>query len=334
MAPKKFQNNNNSKKPSATKKKPTTSNVHPSDTKVDEKTRFKGECVHFNKQGGFGFIKPDKAGIVPDDKVMVFWKEINSDDRWPMLYKGLQVEFGLAKYQKASGKGCVIKAKEVSLPGKKKIKIQDELEGKKEYIHSKQTRFTGVVKWYDVGKGFGFVTLDKGYAGVEQVSDDIRVVRAEIQSGNEAPALRKDLKVEFGIQKNLKGNYSCYSLTMPGGNEVKRNDVEERKNEGSSSFSGEVSFFNFRNGWGYIKPESVGKLPPKVKKSLEEGTEKAEKRYNKKGLTKKADKVESLIYFRRGDISSDNHNPKRGAKVNFKCYTDIRGAGARDIKVN
>lgn len=318
--------NTANKKPAA-KKGEATKNIHPSTTKVDEKTRFKGTVLRYNKQGGYGFVKPEKSGVVPGDEVMVYWKEIKSTDRWPFLYKDLDVEFNLAKYEKANGSGCIIKGTEVTLPGKKAVNLQDELEDKKEYIHSKATRFSGVVKYYNAAEGYGSVTLDEGYAGVEDVpAEALRVVRAEINSGSEAPCLRKDLKIEFGIQKNLKGNYSCYNVTLPGGDSLERNVVEERKEEGKTTYNGEVSFFSVQKGYGYIKPDSISKFPAKCKKALEEDAAASKAKLEKKGQDKKSTALEPLVYFRRGDMSENF--VKRGTKVSFRLYQDIRGVGA------
>jgi cold shock CspA family protein len=313
-------------------KKARSDFVAPVDFKVNENKRYNGQCVYFNRRGGFGFIQPNDDGVVPNNKVMVYWKEIKSDDRWPFLHKGLEVEFGLTRYEKANGKGAYIKAKSVSGPKGSKINLQDVVESKMEYVHSKVTRFTGVCKFYNVARGAGVVTLDDGYAGVDDVPSDLRIVRNEIQSGEEAPTLRNGLKVEFGIQKNAAGKYSCYNLSMPGGHNVSRVEVEERKNAGSSSFNGEIIFFDFRKSFGYIKPENISKLPANIKKSLDEGVESQKARLNKKGLDKKAAKVEPLIYFRKGDVSSSGR-VSRGNQCSFKLYLDNRGCGACDVNV-
>jgi len=290
--------------------------------------------VYFNKGAGFGFIKPDEDGVVPADKVMVHWREIQSNDAWPFLYKDLEVEFNLQKFMKQNGSGCFIKAQGVTLPEKKKVDLQDELDDKREYVHSKATRFTGTVKFYDVGKGFGYVTMEDGYAGVDHVPKELRVVRHQVRSGDEAPVLAQGLKVEFGIVKNLKESWQCYNLTLPGGETVSRNVVEERKEQGSASFSGTVSFFDFRKGFGYIEPEDVSKLPADVKAEVTAAQEKAKKRLEKQGKDKKAGSMEPLIFFRSGDVAERDGNIKNGHKATFKLYLDKRGAGCCDVKVS
>jgi cold shock CspA family protein len=305
----------------------------PADFKVDEKKTFTGECVYFNKRGGYGFIQSDNKNACPNGKAHVYWRDINSDDRWPFMYKGLKVTFNLSKFVPKSGKGSIIKARNVSLAGGKKINLQDDLEGKFEYVHSKQTRFTGVVKMYNTTKGAGYITLDDGYAGVDDCPTDLLVVRNEINSGNNAPTLRKGMKVEFGIKKNAKGNFSCYSVTLPGGQDILRTEVEERKSAGNSTFTGEVSFYNNKARYGYITPDNVGKFPASVKKALDESNAKAKAKLEKSGKTKQAASVESLLYFRRGDVESVKDKLWRGSKATFKLYVDNRGAGACNIVV-
>jgi cold shock CspA family protein len=307
--------------------------LQPADTKVDEAQRFKGTCEYFNKSCGYGFIKPEKAGVAPDDRVMVHWRAIDSADSWPFLYKGLEVEFNLQKFVKANGSGCYIKAREVTLPGKQKVSLQDEIDQKREYVHSQATRFTGAVKFYDLKKGFGYVTMEDGYANVEEVPKELRVARHEIRSGDEAPILAPELMVEFGIVKNLKGAWACYNVTLPGGELVARNVVEQRKPQGAATFDGEVQFFDRSKGFGYIKPDSTAKFPADVKKSIEEAKTKAKSRLEGKGKDKKAAALDdALIFFRRGDVTTEGLI-KRGNKATFGLYMDNRGAGALEVKV-
>lgn len=55
---------------------------------------------------------------------------------------------------------------------------------------------TGRVKWYDEGKGFGFLTRDDG--------GDVFVHKAALPTG--VTALKAGQKVEFGIVESRKGN--------------------------------------------------------------------------------------------------------------------------------
>ena len=55
---------------------------------------------------------------------------------------------------------------------------------------------TGRVKWYDTGKGFGFLTQDEG--------GDVFVHKAALPTGVED--LKPGQRVEFGIVESRKGN--------------------------------------------------------------------------------------------------------------------------------
>ena len=72
------------------------------DFEFDDSTRYTGECVFYNKSGGFGLIKLDEEGVVPENKIMMFWREITSDDRWPFLRKELKVEFNLNRIKRGT----------------------------------------------------------------------------------------------------------------------------------------------------------------------------------------------------------------------------------------
>lgn len=58
-------------------------------------------------------------------------------------------------------------------------------------------KMTGLVKWFDAGKGFGFITPDNG-------SKDVFVHFSAIQS-NDFKTLDEGQKVEFTIENGQKG---------------------------------------------------------------------------------------------------------------------------------
>jgi CspA family cold shock protein len=55
---------------------------------------------------------------------------------------------------------------------------------------------TGRVKWYDTGKGFGFLTRDDG--------DDVFVAKAALPEGVEE--LKPGQRVDFGVVESRRGN--------------------------------------------------------------------------------------------------------------------------------
>jgi cold shock protein len=54
---------------------------------------------------------------------------------------------------------------------------------------------TGLVKWFDVEKGFGFITSDEG--------DDVFVHTSALPAG--VPALKPGSRVEFGVAEGRRG---------------------------------------------------------------------------------------------------------------------------------
>jgi len=58
-------------------------------------------------------------------------------------------------------------------------------------------KMTGLVKWFDAGKGFGFITPDNG-------SKDVFVHFSAIQS-NDFKTLDEGQQVEFTIENGMKG---------------------------------------------------------------------------------------------------------------------------------
>jgi CspA family cold shock protein len=59
------------------------------------------------------------------------------------------------------------------------------------------TTQTGIVKWFDDGKGFGFITPDAG-------GKDLFAHFSEIQ-GNGFKSLAENQKVEFEVKQGQKG---------------------------------------------------------------------------------------------------------------------------------
>ncbi|MFV1977296.1 MAG: cold-shock protein [Candidatus Scalindua sp.] len=65
---------------------------------------------------------------------------------------------------------------------------------------------TGTVKWFDAGKGFGFITPDDG-------GKDLFVHHSEIQSGSDYATLNDGQKVEYEIGEGQKG--PCANQVKP-----------------------------------------------------------------------------------------------------------------------
>merc|ERR1719265_1279201 len=69
----------------------TMDNAVPADFALDTTARYTGTVTTYGKMKGFGFIKLAKEGIVPGNTAFVFWSDIVSNDRYPMLLQGQEV---------------------------------------------------------------------------------------------------------------------------------------------------------------------------------------------------------------------------------------------------
>ena len=65
---------------------------------------------------------------------------------------------------------------------------------------------TGIVKWFDADKGFGFITPDDG-------GKDLFVHHSQIQSGGGYATLNDGQKVEYEVGEGQKG--PCANKVFP-----------------------------------------------------------------------------------------------------------------------
>lgn len=296
----------------------------PKDFEVDKEARYTGTVTSYRKLSGFGFIQMEEAGIVPEDKVYVNWRNLKSEDRFPFLKDDMVVEFGIIKVKDKRTGVWTLKANSVSLPGGAPIAIQDDLDAeKKEFVGDQYMRYTGKLKFYAAEKGFGYVLLDDGFVTEEDVPKELRVERSEVNAGGRQPKSMKDLQVEFSIQKTKKGGYRVYNMTFPGGAAMTQEAIEHRNDVGGIEYQGEVEMWNRRQGWGWIKVEAEVPLPDVVMAAIEKMNQ-ATKEKGKEVTSAKS------LYFRGKDIRQGVRLEK-GQQVSFQVYTDDKGAGATDI---
>jgi cold shock CspA family protein len=293
--------------------------IVPKDFTFDAEARYTGKVVEYLRTKGFGFVEPDEKDIVPDDKIFVYWKDIKSEDRCPFLKKDQEVEFGIAKKREFGGKSS-IRAKEVSLPGGGEISLQEEEDAKREFIGSQSQRYTGNLKFFDPGPGFGYIVLDKDQGLPDQVPAELRVEISEVNTGGSAPKIMRNVSVECGIWVNEKGKHRAYNMTTVGGEAISREKVENRSEEADGQeFNGTVQVWSGKFGWGFILPEEGTQFPGPVKKKIAQ----MNKDTRKKG---KEVKHSGVLYFRRSDCR--DYKPEQGDEVSFQVYTDDKGAGA------
>lgn len=303
------------------KKGPKTINKEAGE-KIDKDAKYKGTVEKYSKFSGFGFIKLSQTGIVPGDTVYVYYKSIETSDRFPQLTKDMEVQFGLHKYK--SQNGTSVRAKHVSMPDGAPIAIQDDLDSqKKEFVGGQNLRYTGTLKFYRSRQGYGYVTMDKGFKTPETIPEEIRVEEAEVNCGGKKSFGLKDVKVEFGIWKTKKDAFKIYNMTLPKGIPITKDALENRKITSPTLFKGTVVKNMWKQGYGYITPVAGQKIPKNVTDKMAA---------MKKETEDKGKKVtdDAVLYFRSSDVE-EGAWLKKDQEVQFKVYMDDKGVGACEI---
>jgi len=302
---------------------------------VDEEVRVAGTVDYYSKWKGFGFVTLTQKGLVPEDVLFCHWQSLESDDRFPFLVKGLEVECNIVKWRESfnkTGGSVTLRTKNVTLPGGVRLTMQNELDAqKKEFVGGQDLRYTGNLKFYEPRGGFGYVKLDDGYQVDPEVPTELRIERAEVNAGGRQPSKMEDIAVEFGIWKTARGAYKAYNCTLPGGVPMLRATIENRVEMTGQSFTGEVKIWHWRQGWGFVKLDASCPLPTAAQQKLLQQTEAAVAKAAERGRPKEA-AAEELVYFRRGDVSL-GQRVRQDCKVSFTLYTDDKGVGATSLSV-
>jgi len=292
---------------------------------VDANARYIGTVSFYHKWKGYGFIDASQKGVIPGDKVFVHWRNLQSDDRFPILAKGIEVEFGLEVFRDwKHGNVATLRAKHVTMVGGINISVQDDLDAQeKSFVGGQHLRYTGTLKFFTPKHGFGYVVMDQGYDVDPSVPSEIRVDREEVNAGGQNPVFMENLAVEFGIYKNLRGQYKVYNMTLPGGHPLTQDALENRISMGPQTYSGEVGLWNWRQGWGFIRVEPSVVLPPRVMAKLAQQQQAAKARG--KFITN-----DKMLYFRKTDCANQ-FGVRQGSQCTFQVYIDDKGAGASDV---
>lgn len=292
---------------------------------VDPNTRYTGTVKIYRKFSGYGFIDMEQKGIVPGDAIYVHWRSLQTEDRYPMLAQGMTVELSIMKVKDKRSGVWTLKSSAVTMPGGTPIAVQDELDAQhKEFVGGQHLRYTGQLQFFSPKRGFGWLTMDDGYALSEPVPKELRVDLPEVNAGGRQPPHMKEVAVEFGIVKTRRGGFKGYNMTLPGGMPMTQEGLEHRVVLGARTFLGTVEIYNWTRGWGFIKGAPGQVFPPNVVSKIKQQQEESTKR----GKTITGGDL--MLYFRKDDINF-GVEIDQGKQVSFKVYTDDRGAGACEI---
>jgi len=297
----------------------------PESFQVNQDARYSGTVRVYRKFSGYGFADLSQKGVVPTDSMYINWRSIQTEDRFPQLVKDMEVEFSLMKV-KDRASGCwTLKAKQVTMPGGGLIAVQDDFDAQmKQFVGGQHLRYTGQLQFFNPRRGFGWLTMDDGYALTEPVPKELRVDLPEVNAGGRQPPWMRDIAVEFGIVKGRRAGYKAYNMTLPGGIPMTQEGLEHRVVLGTRTFHGTVEMWNWQRGWGFIKGVQGTAFPPNVIAKMKQMQEDSAKRG-------KATKMgEHVLYFRKEDIN-EGVEVEQGKQVTFKVYTDDKGAGACEI---
>lgn len=318
-----WQNNGGWAAPQQQRRPPPTL---PSNFSVDPNARYTGMVSFYHKWKGYGFIDMAQKGIVPQDRLFVHWRNVQSDDRFPFLVKDLEVEFGLLKYQdKFRWNVTTVRANNVSLVGGTNIAMQDDVDAQeKNFVGGQHLRYTGTLKFFNPRIGFGYVKMDEGYDVDPGVPNELRVETAEVNSAGKRPMPMQNVAVEFGIWIDKRQKHKIYNMTLPGGHPLTQDALENRITMGPAAYTGKIAIWNWRQGWGFIRADPSTSFPPRVVTKLAQQQQAAQARGKKVSLDDK------MFYFRRTDCMA-GYDPRRDMEVSYQLYVDDKGVGASEV---
>jgi len=290
-------------------------------------TKVTGTVIRYFRTRGCGFIKPQEGG----EKVFVHWEDLVTDDDWPFLEKGTEVEYFVVD---KDGKPV---AKNVTLSGGEKIPVFIKpLENVEVNV---EEAFTGSVKFYDFRKGFGYLKPDKEitWEGESSEVEGLYFNRDGILTSNAGKGMvlrvPTGLRVLFKVYKGAKGLGACevqnedatpiefITRKKIGSRKRKRQDknenkepgkskeelIEEREIDGGNKYKGTVRSYKPEKEFGFIDiTEEIW---------FKEAT------------------VKQRIFVRKEDIVcySDEVGLTEGCEVMFKIYKDSKGLGACEV---
>jgi len=290
--------------------------------------RVTGTVLRFIRSKGFGFIKPEDGG----DEVFLHWEDIVTDGDWPCVEKGTEVEF-LLEYN--NGKP---RAREVTLVGGEKIPVFTK--GYEDRVVNEEETFTGVIKFFDRLKGFGFVKPDEEITFQGKKSGEgLYFTRDAILTCNSGRGMilrvSKGLRVSFKVYKGKKGLGACevqnedltpleYQPRIEGGNRKRKRKGDNKKSPKKAKTKEQMIEEREIDDNETVYTGTVMKYTPEKEFGFITISEE---------ITFKDVTVKERLFVMKEDIVcySDEVGLNVSAEVMFKIYKDSKGLGACEV---
>jgi len=320
--------------------------------KAESDKKVEGVVTIYHRRRGYGFIKTKES--VGD--VFVHWEDIITDDPCPLMKKGLEVEFEL---ETIDGKHM---ARKLKMKGGAKIPMYtlEHLKGK----INEEDIFTGSIKSYTGGKGFGFIKPDQEitWKGKTCGKDDMLFFyRAAIVTKREKglrPKLDKGLRVSFKVMFDGGKNLGAWEIQNEDGTPIKsvtRKELMTDKKVKRKRDPEKVVKKVKKKGSKVISPEELKKMEEEEEKRkkeriiIDDGRTYTGVLYNHSPFWKwstgtiqlnqriwhEEQTLNEFIHFDKRDciLASPEIIPQRGREVMFQVYLSPTGLRACEVKL-
>jgi len=319
--------------------------------------KFKGKVSLFFRSRGFGFISSSKEH---ENDIMVRWENVVTDDPYPYIQPGTQVEFLVDK-----GKYGKVEAIDVTLEGGAKIPVFTKPDDSRE--SNTEDIYKGTIEMYKRWKGFGFLVPDEVITWKDTTTEGnlyFSKVGIVVPNGRRSGyrfKLLRGKRVCFKIYKDKKG-LGAYEMTKLDGSPIDQEtseEVQERHQEdlrkrkldesGGNSAKKAKTDSGTEGGEGDAAAKSEGNTEAdslnerQIDKSerVFVGRVKTWKKKQKFGFLIPDERLEFMgstakrgVFVSKDDIIAigEEVGLKKGWRVKFQIYKDSKGIGAYDVR--
>jgi len=292
---------------------------------------------------------------------MVRWEDVVTDDPYPYIKKGTEVE-----YFSADGDHGKLTAKRVTLVGGAKIPVFTKPHNDREV--NNEDIYTGAIDSYKRWKGFGFLKLDEEITWKDTTTSGnlffskVEIFTATPRKRGYRFAMQKGDRVSFKIYKDKKGIGAC-QIKKEDGTPIEQESIEESRKkdkeqnrkrklaEGgggtNAAKKAKTAEGNVGNGNANVEYKPMTQEELKAERQIDKkervftGRVKKWKTKQKFGYIIPSTRIEFLgmntkrgIFAGKDDIIcfSEEVGLNKGSKVKFLIYKNSRGLGAYDIR--